>query len=148
MQSCYGLRVYQSLKNWHVAFVVTCRPQSAFVEATYKSRSHAQLNFSVLGSKQPFPTKPTCKWPKPTQISLSFFLSSKNHLTCPLHKLTAVLCCNKYIYTHTHILCVLLFEIIYESYCIILVNFYIYLWYFSNFFFNFSKINGSQIDLK
>ena len=137
MQSCYGLRVYQSLKNWHVAFVVTCRPQSAFVEATYKSRSHAQLNFSVLGSKQPFPLVNGLSPPK----SLFFFLSSKNHLTCPFHKLTDVLSRNKYIYiyiyihTRTHKLCVLLFGIIYESYCIILANFYIYLQYFSNFFF-------------
>ena len=39
-----------------------------------------------------------------------------------------------------------LFRTIYESYCIILTNFYLYLQYFQQKVFSFNKINGFQID--
>ena len=39
-----------------------------------------------------------------------------------------------------------LFDIIHESYCTILAKFYLYLQYFQQKVFNFSKINGSQTD--
>ena len=41
-----------------------------------------------------------------------------------------------------------LFSIIHEFHCTISVNFYLYLQYFQEKVFNFSKISGSQIDPK